>query len=85
MSDVIWDLKTWPEYFEAVLSGEKTFEVRTNDKLFEVGDILNLREYSQGSARYTERGLKVRISYILREGPFAFPGYVIMAIKPVEE
>jgi len=36
-------LKTWAEYFEAVKSGNKTFEVRVNDRDFKVGDILVLR------------------------------------------
>lgn len=79
-----WDLKTWPEYFEAVLRGAKTFEVRTNDRPYAVGDVLNLHEYLPLSGSQTGRNLMVRVSYILPDGPFAFPGYVIMAIKPVE-
>ncbi|MEG0259568.1 MAG: DUF3850 domain-containing protein [Lysinibacillus sp.] len=32
------DLKILPEYLEAVVSGKKTFEIRKNDRDFQVGD-----------------------------------------------
>lgn len=35
-------LKTVEPYFSAVLSGEKTFEVRRNDRAFQKGDVLVL-------------------------------------------
>jgi hypothetical protein len=39
------NLKCWPEYFPAVLSGEKPFELRFNDRDFRVGDGLRLQEF----------------------------------------
>lgn len=39
------ELKTLPVYFDAVLRGDKTFEVRKNDRDFQTGDVLVLREY----------------------------------------
>lgn len=33
-------LKTWEPYFSATLRGEKTFEVRKNDRNYAVGDII---------------------------------------------
>ena len=35
------ELKIKREYFNAIKSGEKTFEIRKNDRDFQVGDIIN--------------------------------------------
>ncbi len=38
-------LKCWPGFFDAVDSGDKTFEVRLDDRGFKVGDRLTLRRW----------------------------------------
>ena len=40
------DLKTWPESFSAIWRGTKTHEVRVDDRGFEIGDHLLLREFT---------------------------------------
>ena len=40
---MIHELKTYSEYFKAVISGEKPFEIRKNDRNFKVGDYIALR------------------------------------------
>ncbi|MGC4668415.1 DUF3850 domain-containing protein, partial [Enterococcus hirae] len=40
------ELKILPEYFEAVTSGRKKFEIRKNDRDYKVGDRLYLREWN---------------------------------------
>jgi len=32
------ELKCWPEYYEQVASGRKSFEIRVNDRDYQVGD-----------------------------------------------
>src|SRR5690349_17118367 len=40
------ELKTWPEYFQEVKAGRKTFEIRReDDRCFNVADQLVLREF----------------------------------------
>jgi hypothetical protein len=39
------ELKTWPEFFDAVARCEKRFEVRKNDRGFQRGDTLVLRRW----------------------------------------
>lgn len=45
-------LKTWPEYFKAIKSGEKKAELRLNDRDFKVGDTLILEEYCPGGEEH---------------------------------
>ena len=39
------ELKIWPQYYCRVFDGSKTFEIRKNDRGFQPGDIVVLREY----------------------------------------
>ena len=56
------DLKILPEYFDAVQSGIKNFEIRKNDRGYKVGDILLLREWYRG--KYTGRQICKKVQYI---------------------
>jgi ASC-1-like (ASCH) protein len=57
--------KTWPEYFERVLSGKKKVELRLADFEAEEGDILVLEEYDPQKKEYTGRTIKKKISYLM--------------------
>lgn len=63
----IHELKVWPEYFEAIWLGNKTFELRNNDRDFQVGNRLILREWCPKNAEYTGRQYKRGITYILKD------------------
>lgn len=60
------ELKTWPEFYEAVACESKTFELRRDDRGFDERDILVLREWDPAEQRYTGRSLEVEVSYVLR-------------------
>lgn len=78
-------LKTWPEYFEALHSGEKTFEVRRKDRPFKNGDRLLLQEWDNVNECYTGRELWFEVTYILEGGQFGIQeGYVVMGIRERE-
>ena len=77
---MIHALKQLTPYFEAVLSGEKTFEIRLKDRDYRVGDLLALNEYD--GERYTGRCCLVKIDYILDDSNYCLENYVTMSIKP---
>jgi len=59
------ELKTLPIYYQAVVAGLKTFECRYNDRDFQVGDIVFLKEYLPESNFYTGKQYQIKIKYIL--------------------
>lgn len=75
------ELKTWTQYFEEVWDRVKTFEVRKNDRNFQVGDTLILKEWNQFRQTFTGRKMSVKVTYILDDPEFVKEGYVIMGIK----
>ena len=77
----IHELKIAPEYFEKVLSKEKTFEFRYNDRNYQVRDILKLKEYDNG--QYTGREISVQITYILQDFEGLESNYAILSIKSI--
>ena len=60
-------IKILPEYFEAVLTGRKRFELRKNDRNYKIGDKIELAEWEEGD--YTGRSLTFVITYILEGCP----------------
>lgn len=83
---MIHELKTWPQYFESILRGNKTFEVRKNDRRFNVFDVLHLREYDPKTQSFTGREIFKGVSYILFGGDFGvLDGTVVMSIKDIPQ
>lgn len=78
------ELKTWPEYFQAIMDGSKMFEIRNNDRGFKQGDYLILKEWDPIKTMYTGAIISKKIGFIL-EGKMAEnfglkPGYCIMSL-----
>ena len=60
----IIEKKIRPEYFEQVISGKKTFELRLNDFEIEEGDVLHLREWNPETKDYTGREIKKNVGFV---------------------
>ena len=75
------ELKCWSSYFEDVIEGRKTFEIRKNDRNFHVGDVLRLKEYGPFRESFTGRQCDIRVIYILDDDRFLQKGYVCMVIE----
>ena len=77
---MIHAVKINPEYYEAVKNGSKRFEVRKDDRPYEVGDYLALNEYDE--ICYTGRAMLFKITFVLRSPLYCKEGYVILSISP---
>lgn len=81
------DLKIWPEFFDGVLSGQKTCELRKNDRGFAVGDVIRLREWHMDGHFFSGRETSRKVTHILQHRPEAgcaashglSPDYVILS------
>ena len=85
-------LKTWPQYWDAVASGDKTFEVRRDDRGFQKGDVVELLRcrhtmmgtYEVALSPVTHQPahvLRKRITYVLTGGQFGIePGFVVLGL-----
>ena len=84
-------LKTDPAVFQDVLDGSKTFEIRFNDRGYQIGDLIVLKETkftgqqmkSGQPLAYTGREIQKRISYVL--GGYGLQDdWVILGVQDIE-
>ncbi len=79
---MLHELKTLPKYFNAVLEGDKPFEVRKDDRDFQTEDYVNLKEWNE---EFTGRNIVRQITYILGrnedEKIYVPDGYVILGLS----
>jgi len=77
----IHELKCRPDAFKEIWEDRKTCELRRDDRGFEVGHLLLLREFDPDSVR----SVIVRVTHIIRAGewPGLEEGFVIMSLCTV--
>lgn len=88
---MVHELKTHPKVFGFVKSQIKKFEIRKNDRNFQIGDEILLREFEPKGhfveskiSRYTGNFCHRKITYILADEIYGLqPGYVILGIEPI--
>lgn len=79
---MVHKVKTLPEYFNAMAEGRKSFEVRKDDRPYEVGDTLILEEWLPApDNRYTGRWISGDILLKLKN-EYCRDGYCILSIVP---
>lgn len=78
------ELKSWPASFQGVWDGVKLAELRRNDRDYQAGDTLTLREWQPDitGGTYTGRMVRRRIIDVADVGNWA-PGYVLLSIEPL--
>lgn len=91
---MLHELKTWPEYFARIEDGTKTFEIRRNDRGFQAGDVLQLREFNPtgdhdtcteehcSTRRYTGREAFPKVGFVAGGTLFGLElgEYVVMSL-----
>ena len=90
MAKLVHALKLHKKYYEDSEKNLKTFEIRKNDRDFQVGDILKLVEYDpdmadkkMGLIGVTGREHFKEITYILDDAEYLKEGYVCLGLRPV--
>ena len=81
-------LKIESTYFDKVIDGSKRFEIRFNDRDYEVGDILILNEVEKsalGNWGYTGRDYSVKVTYLTDFPAGLRENYVAMSILPLDD
>lgn len=84
-------LKVFIKYADAIMSGAKTFEIRKNDRGYEVGDKIVFNVVADDchsfreAARHPLNGEAYRIDYILDDFEGLAQKYVALAISKEDE
>jgi len=79
----IHSIKIESPYFRAVLNKYKTFEIRKNDRNYQVEDVLYMYESYEGTVINTTP-IKRKIVYITDFPKGLKKGYVVLGIVPLK-
>lgn len=82
MSNItLHELKIQSTHFTEVFAGSKTHEVRFNDRNYQVGDCLNLREIDEND-HYTGQEMNAEICHVLHGGQFGLDeGWCVLSLR----
>jgi hypothetical protein len=79
------ELKSWPSQFQAMWTGRKRAEFRRDDRGYQVGDLLELREWDPDEQRYTGFRLAARVTHLVRGPEFEVPaGFAVLSIEVLD-
>lgn len=81
-------LKCWPQFMPRIASGQKTFEIRKNDRDYQVGDTLFLQEFTPNVTiqwDHPGRHKPIRAEIVYISSFCQQEGYVVLGIKVIGE
>ena len=86
-------VKSWETFYRDIITGERTSDIRLNDRRYAVGDFMKMEEYDPVSQTYSGRFRTVVITYLQtnKSNPCAIShrslddAYVVLSIKLVTE
>ncbi len=65
-------IKCWPQHFVPLITRQKTFEIRVNDRDYQVGDTLIIKEFDPDTQKETGKWVARTIIYMV-QGIFGLP------------
>lgn len=79
-------IKIKKRYYDAVLKGEKTFEIRKNDRDYNVGDIINFIPIADDCDMILPHNqTSYKVTYVFHGGEYGLEeGYCVFGIAPIE-
>ena len=80
---MIHELKILPEHFWPVVNKEKLAEIRYNDRGFEIGDYLKLKEWDESKMEYTGKIVVRMVIHVADLSAFK-DGYVLLSMRPLD-
>lgn len=75
------DIKIYTQFYNRVFSEQKTFEIRKNDRDYQVGDILLMREYDPEKREYIDHSQPISAEIVYMSNFEQKEGYVVLGIK----
>lgn len=79
----IHKLKIQPKFLNEIKTKKKTFELRKNDRNFQLGDMLMLVSFKNNE--FQEDGIMTEVVYVLNNFGGLQEGYVILGIDVTEQ
>jgi hypothetical protein len=86
---MLHEVKSWTKWFPAIIAGDRTADIRRDDRGYAIGDTLMLKEWCPIKRIYTGRFAMAGITHIIRNGftPCAesphclSDGFAVLSIK----
>lgn len=84
-------VKSWSMFYKDIKTGERTSDIRLNDRRYAVSDTMILQEFDPVKFEYTGNEMEVEITYIQtnKSNPCAISqfalhdDYVVLSIKKI--
>lgn len=80
----VHELKVKQPFYDDLYFNRKVFEIRKNDRNYQINDILHLKEYPKEDWQNRE-GIFRKVVYLLKGGQYGLDkDYVILGLKEVK-
>jgi hypothetical protein len=85
---MIHHLKCQKQFLQRISIGQKSFEIRKNDRDYQVGDELHLYQYDPDSSvqwYFSDTGFAVKVKVVYFTTAYQQAGYCVLGIELISE